>query len=81
VSVLALPTHVATTTAALPYLLTVGRTLTIAITAYYAAKAVVFLLAATVAVCTKNTARRRVCLEIVRIVCRGWPWPPRLPGP
>jgi hypothetical protein len=20
------------------------------------------------------------CLEIMRIVCRGWPWPPRLPG-
>jgi hypothetical protein len=64
----------------LPYLAGVGRPLAIIITAYYAIKAVIFLFASTVAVCTKDGDRREACLEIMRIVCRGWPWPPHLPG-
>jgi hypothetical protein len=64
----------------LPYLGSVGRPLAITVTAYYAIKAAIFLLASTVAVCTKDEKRREACLEIIRIVCRGLPWPPRLPG-
>jgi hypothetical protein len=64
----------------LPYLAAVGRPLAITVTAYYAIKAAIFLLASTVAVCTKDEKRREACLEIMRIVCRGWPWPSRLPG-
>ncbi len=48
---------------------------------YYAAKAVVFLLASVVAICTKDPERRKACLEIVSAVSRGWPWPSRLSGP
>jgi hypothetical protein len=64
----------------LSYLAGVGRPLAITVTAYYAIKAAIFLLASTVAVCTKDADRREACLEIIGIVCRGWPWPPRLPG-
>jgi hypothetical protein len=52
----------------------------ITVTTYYAVKAVTFLLAVTVAVCTGDPKRRDACIEIIRIMCRGWPWPPRLPG-
>jgi hypothetical protein len=58
----------------LPYLAGVGRPLAITITAYYAAKAAIFLLATMLAICTKDEKRREACLEIVRNVCRGWPW-------
>lgn len=60
----------------LPYLAAVGHPLAITVTVYYGIKAVVFLAAGTVAMCTKDDKRREACVEIVRIVCRGWPWPP-----
>jgi hypothetical protein len=75
----ALAEHAGTTPAELlPYLELVGHPLTIAIALYYAIKAVIFLVAATVAICTKDEKRRAACLVIVRAVCRGWPWPTRL---
>ena len=58
-----------------------SRPLAIIVAAYYAIRATIFLLAATVAICTKDEQRRGACLEIVRIMCRGWPRLPRLPGP
>jgi hypothetical protein len=64
----------------LPYLDFAGRPLAVAVAAYYAIKAVIFLLAAIVAICTKDEKRRSACIEIVRAVCRGWPWPSRLSG-
>jgi hypothetical protein len=63
----------------LPYLAAVGHPLALTVTAYYGIKAAVLLAAGTVAMCTKDDKRREACVEIVRIVCRGWPWPPR-PG-
>jgi hypothetical protein len=64
----------------LPHLTAVGRPLAILFAVYYAIKTVVFLAASTVAMCTKDEKRRKACVELVRIVCRGWPRPPRLPG-
>ena len=64
----------------LPYLAVVGRPLAIAVTVYYPAEAAIFLLAGTVAIFMKDEQRGKRCVEIVQIVCRGWPWPPRLPG-
>jgi hypothetical protein len=65
----------------LPYFAAVGRPLAITVTVYYGIKAALFLAAGTVAMCTKDDKRRDACVEIVRVVGRGWPWPPRLPGP
>jgi len=62
------------------YLALVGRYLAVATVLYYAIKAAILLLAGIVAVFTRDDKRRDACLEIVRIVGRGWPWPPRLPG-
>jgi hypothetical protein len=61
------------------YLAAAGHPLAFMITLYYGVKAAVFVAAGTVAMCTTDDKRRDACLEIVRIVCRGWPWPPR-PG-
>src|SRR5690348_9437546 len=63
----------------LPYLALFGRPLVIAFTLYYVVKAVVLLAAGTVAMHTDNDKRRETCLEIMRIVCPGRPWPPRPP--
>jgi hypothetical protein len=63
----------------LSYMTAAGRPLAITITVYYAIKAMVFLLATTVAICTKNKERREACVQIVQSVSRGWPLP-RLPG-
>jgi hypothetical protein len=63
----------------LPSLADVGRPLAITVTVYYAIKAVVFLLATTVAISTKDEKRRQACVQIVQAVSRGWPLP-RLPG-
>jgi hypothetical protein len=62
-----------------PYLTAVGRPLAITVIVHYGIKAVVLLAAAIVAMRTENDARRSAGVEIVRIVCRGWPWPPGLP--
>jgi hypothetical protein len=61
----------------LPYLVDIGHPLAVTVTVYYGIKAAVFVAAGTVAMCTKDDKRREACVEIVRIVCRGWPWPPR----
>jgi hypothetical protein len=79
-----LATHATIASAVLPqwvaYLALAGRYLAVAVVLYYAIKAVILLLAGSVAIFTKNEGRREACLEIVRTVGRGWPWPPRLPG-
>ncbi len=64
----------------LPYLAILGRPMAIIVTVYYAIKAAVLLAAGTVAMCTGNDKRRQACLEIMRIVCPGWPRLPRPPG-
>ena len=63
-----------------PYLAAVSRPLAITVTVYYGIKAVVLLAASIVAMRTENEGCRKACVEIVGIVCRGWPWPPLLPG-
>jgi hypothetical protein len=80
VSLAALSAHTAVTSSGLlPYLITDGRPLAIAVIAYYTVKAAVFLLASVVGICTKNKDRREVCLKLAEMICRGWPLP-RLPG-
>lgn len=77
-------THTAAVHAAspgvLPYLLTDGRPLAVAVIVYYTAKAAVFLLASVVGIFTKDEKRRQACLHLAEMVCRGWPLPWR-PGP
>jgi hypothetical protein len=63
-----------------PYLAHAGQFLGAVAVLYYAIKALILLLTATIAIFTKDDKRREACLEIVRAVSRGWPWPPRLPG-
>jgi hypothetical protein len=60
-----------------PDLAAVGRPLVIILAAYYGAKTVIFLAAGAVAMHTDDHKRREACVEIVRIVCRGWPRPGR----
>jgi hypothetical protein len=71
--------HVATAVLGRPgflsYLTTVGRALAITATVYDGIKAILLLAAGIVAMCTKHEKRRRR-VEIIRIVCRGWPWTP-----
>ena len=62
------------------YLATAARPLAIVIVVYYAVKAAILLGAGAVAMHTENDKRRETCLELVRIISRGWPWSPRLPG-
>jgi hypothetical protein len=62
------------------YLALAGQYRAVAAVLYYAIKAVILLLAGTVAIFTKDEKRGQRCVEIVRTVGRGWPWPPRLPG-
>jgi hypothetical protein len=52
----------------------------IALILYYGVKAVMFALVSILAIFSKNEDRRETCLEIAGMICRGWPWLPRLPG-
>jgi hypothetical protein len=78
-----LAAHTASTSVALPewalYLAYAGRYLAVAAVLYYAIKAVILLLAGTVAIFTKDKERGQRCVQIVQAVSRGWPWPPRPP--
>ena len=75
--------HATTVSVALPqwtlYLALAGRFLGVAAVLYYGIKAVVLLLAGTVAIFTKDEKRGQRCVQIVQAVSRGWPWPPRPP--
>jgi hypothetical protein len=79
-----LAAHAATASVALPPwalgLAYAGRYLAVAAVLYYAIKALALLLATVVGICTKDKERGQRCVQIVRAVSRGWPWPPRLPG-
>jgi hypothetical protein len=61
------------------YLALAGRSLAVAAVVYYTIKAVILLLAGTVAIFTKDEKRGQRCVQIVQAVSRGWPWPPRPP--
>jgi hypothetical protein len=63
------------------YLTVVGRPLAAAVAVFYVVRAVVFLVAGMVAVCTKNDNRREACVEIVRVMCLGWAWRRQSQGP
>jgi hypothetical protein len=52
----------------------------IAVAACYLVRAVALLLAVIVAVSTDDPKRQQMCLDITRVLSRGWPQPPRLPG-
>ena len=52
----------------------------ISVLAYYTVRAIALLAAVIVALCTSQNERRLACVAIVDSLCRGWPWPPRLPG-
>jgi hypothetical protein len=60
-----------------PYLINVGRPVAFAVTVYFSVKAAILVTASTVAMHTEDDKRREACLELARIVSRGWP---RLPG-
>ena len=79
-----LAAHVTAPSIVLPqwalYLGLAGRYLAVAAVLYYAIKAVILLLAGTVAIFTKDEKRGQRCVQIVQAVSRGWPWPPRPPG-
>jgi hypothetical protein len=75
------PTGTAIPAEVLPYLTAAARPLAITVLVYYGIRAVILLVASTVAICTKDETRRSACLQIAQIASRGWPWLPRLPGP
>jgi hypothetical protein len=63
-----------------PCLALAGHYLGFAVVLYYTSKALILLLAGTVAIFTKDEKRGQRCVQVVQAVSRGWPWPPRLPG-
>jgi len=79
-----LASHASTASVIFPqwvsYLAPAGHFLAVVAILYYAIKTVILLLAGSVAISTKDEGRRAACLEIVRVVGRGWPWPSRSPG-
>jgi hypothetical protein len=62
------------------YLTIAAHYLAVVTALYCGIKAVILLLAGTVAIFTKDKERGQRCVQIVQAVSRGWPWPHRLPG-
>jgi hypothetical protein len=67
-------------TSVLPYLGVADRSVAIIVIAYYTSKTAILLVAATVAIFTRDPNRRKTCVEIIRAISWwGRRWPPSSP--
>ncbi len=63
-----------------PYFAMAGRFAAITAILYFTGRAIALVVTVIVALTTRDEKRSEACVKIVDSLCRGWPWPPRLPG-